>query len=168
MKDIFIDNSVSRHFASPVDTRYKDFIKWLIHRENMGIMVVSDHLIREYRRTCESCSKATSILQILILLTRESRIRKVSKEEIANYRFSPAFQKKLRSNRDDHYHIKCVMLSFRQYAVTEDINFTKDLSSCPKFKGVVSSDLSAIPYAAAPRGLPAPSEQPSETPPLNE
>src|SRR5690554_5087022 len=100
MKDIFIDNNVAKNFATPLDSNYKDLIKWLnefdadiVEKDpkkigNYAHLVVSQKLLVEYLKSSRNCSKPNAIPSIINRLTIQGRLIKKTKTEIE------AFQKK--------------------------------------------------------------------------
>lgn len=152
-KDIFIDNNIACRFCNPMDPQLKELVKWLItynpeDREN-AYLVVSQKLLSEYYSSCRGAYGNTSIPVIIEKLTKEKRLIKISNEQIKNFRakyFKKSVEGNLRSNEEDKNHIPVVLLSDRRYALTNDTNFTYDLSHFPGFVVLVSDRPEAIPY----------------------
>ncbi|WP_412560843.1 hypothetical protein [Winogradskyella sp. MIT101101] len=146
MKDIFIDNNVAKNFATPLDPHYKDLIKWintfdkeLVEKEPDKILdyahlVVSQKLLVEYLKSSRDCSKPNAIPSIINRLQIQGRIQKKTKTEIEDFQkqyFSKKIEKGLLSNKEDHCHIVCVLISSRKLCLTYDENLTTDLEEFP-------------------------------------
>lgn len=161
MKDIFIDNNIAKNFATPVDVEYKELIKWLIEydsdkvlknpaeKENYAHLVVNQKILVEYLRSSYNCHKATAIPTIIALLTKQGRIIKFDNntiKEIKDKKFTKVILRKLLSNEEDHCHICTVINSSRKKALSNDENFTKDLSNFPGIKILVTDRPEKINY----------------------
>lgn len=154
MKDIFIDNNVSKNFANPMDPHYKELVEWLIEfdPEDRAInahLVVSNKLLQEYTGSSGLSLSTTSILMVIAKMQREGRILKVSNEQIKSFQkthFKKAIEKKLRSNRKDRDHLPIVLLSHRKYALTIDDNFSYDLTHFPGFRAIAAKRPEKLQY----------------------
>lgn len=141
-KDIFIDNCAAVEFCNPPSQEYKDLISWLMKE---GVLVVSNKLLQEYNRTMGSCAIYTNICVIISMLTTSGRLVKIPNSDLKKIDFSK--KKKLRSNIEDHDHIKLVLLTERKIALTKDVNLTFDLTSnFPEYSVQVSSSPSDLTY----------------------
>lgn len=146
MKDIFIDNNIAKNFATPLDPHYKELIKWinefdeeLVEKEpnrllDFAHLVVSQKLLVEYLKSSRDCSKPNAIPSIINRLQIQGRIQKKTKTEIEEFTkqyFSKKTVKNLLSNKEDHCHIVCVLISNRKLCLTYDDNLTADLKGFP-------------------------------------
>lgn len=146
MKDIFIDNNVAKNFATPLDSNYKDLIKWLnefdadiVEKDpkkigNYAHLVVSQKLLVEYLKSSRNCSKPNAIPSIINRLTIQGRLIKKTKTEIEAFKkkyFSKKIENGLLSNKEDHCHIVTVLISKRKLCLTYDDNLTADLTVFP-------------------------------------
>jgi len=146
MKDIFIDNNVAKNFATPIDKHYKDLIAWINEFDqdlvennphlisNYAQLIVSQKLLKEYLSSSYNSSKINAIPMIINRLTREGRLKKISKTEIDCFisdNFSKTVKRNLKSNVEDHCHIVVVLLSVRKLCLTYDKNLSIDLTNFP-------------------------------------
>lgn len=152
-KDIFIDNNIACRFSNPMDPEMKKLIAWIMEYEegshNNAMLVVSDKLLREYIASCQGAYGATSIPTIIGKLTREGRLTKVTNADIKGFQniyFTKTVERNLRSNQEDRNHIPVELLSEREFALTNDRNFTFDLEHFPGFRVIVSSRPENLPY----------------------
>jgi hypothetical protein len=146
MKDVFVDNDLSAHFAAPILSEYQQFIEWL---RDEGALVVSDKLLREYQRCCGGCTIPTALPSLVAWLLRDERLHKVNKEQLDAVNFSAAFWRRVESNHKDHVHIKTVFLSFRKLAISNDAKLRKDVCRIPGVSTRVGKSPSSIPYRLA-------------------
>lgn len=144
MDDILVDHTVAKNFCNPVDPHYKTFIKWLQER---GVLVVTQSLIGEYSASSAASPSTSSMPAIINLLTQKGRLRKFSKEQLDNFRFTNAVRRRLRSNRKDHVNIKAVMLSTRKFALSHDADFRYDVNNFPRHAARAEIRPQDIPYA---------------------
>ncbi len=131
--DIFVDNNVAKNFCNPVDLNYKDFIKWLFEE---GHLVVTNKIIHEYVSSTGGSPSPTNMVMIIDRLTRDGRLVKFSRQQLDEFVFGRRIEGALRSNRKDHPHIKAVLLSNRQLALSLDDNFRYDLNNFPGHRAV--------------------------------
>ena len=143
MKDILVDNTVAKNFSYPLDPHYKEFIGWLY---KTGVLVVTQHLIIEYHRTCAASDSSTSMPALIDHLQREGRLKKFSKTTLGNFRFKTKVQRALRSNREDHDSIKAVMLSVRKFALSHDKNLRHDINAFPGYSARAERRPQDLPY----------------------
>lgn len=132
-KDLFIDNNIAKNFASPLDEEYKKLIQWI---EKEGYLVVSNGLLVEYIRSAKNANSATAIPNMIVRLTRDERLIKISNQEIKDFKakfFTKKAEKSLTCNHQDRDLIPIVFLSDRKFALSLDIKFTADLVKFPKF-----------------------------------
>ena len=152
MKDIFIDTNIACRFSNPMDPHLKDLLDWLMadgDEDNRAYLVVSKKLLREYLSSCRGAYGETSLPVLINKLTQEGRIENITNSQIQLFKeqyFTKTIDKKLRSNNEDRNHIPVVMLSERKLALTNDDNFTYDLTHFPGFTVVVSDRPEKIPY----------------------
>lgn len=161
MKDIFIDCNIAKNFANPMDSHYKDLLKWImeydekkatvniVNKNNYAHLVVNQKLLIEYNRTSYNCAHSTSITSIINLLTRQGRLIKMHNKDIEEYKskhFKKATLKKLLSNEEDHCHICSILNSTRKLVLTYDKNLKKDLLSFIKMSVLVSDRPEKIKY----------------------
>ena len=159
-KDIFIDNNIAKNFTNPMDPEYVKLIKWLMASKDVpegkddhinAHIVVSQKLLNEYNRSAMNASSATCIHVIIEFLQRNKRLIRISNDAIKEFRnehFTKAVERKLASNNEDRDHIPVVLLSHRQYALSIDDNFIKDLKGFPKFNVTVAKRPQDIAYAS--------------------
>ena len=156
VKDIFIDNNITKNFANPLDPAYKKLIKWLIafdenNLEDNAHLVVSNKLLAEYMRTAGASYSATNITVIISQLTKQGRLIKISNKDIKAFKqqyFSKKVQRQLTCNQEDRDHIPIVLLSYRKYALSLDIKFINDLVNFPGFVVKVARIPKDLPYEA--------------------
>ena len=156
-KDIFIDNNIATRFSNPQDKEYIKLTKWLMYydlddvenKDNYAHLVVSQKLLVEYCRSAYGSSSDTAIPAIIDKLTREDRLVKITKQEIADFKaayFKPVVVRKLKSNNEDRDLIPVVLLSDRKFALTYDQNFTDDLEDFPGHTVRVEKRPENLPY----------------------
>jgi hypothetical protein len=136
MKDIIVDNTVTGLLIKPPDEDYKEFVNWLIKfdkgSKDNAHLVVSHALLKEYHDSLQGCRNAQSIIVIIDVMTRQARLTKFSKQEIdsfMNANMPDRTTKKLLSNRKDWSHIAIIPMSTRKFAITHDVNLTRDLNT---------------------------------------
>lgn len=130
MKDIFVDNCAAKNFANPLDKHYKAFIAWL---KSDGVLVVSQKLLVEYGRTCGGCAAGSNIVALVNYLTINGRLVRFTSKQLKQVKFKKHVENALLSNRQDHVHIKVVILSCRKFAVSGDTNLRTDLNAFPGY-----------------------------------
>ena len=138
MKDILIDANFIHKFENPVSPEIKKFITWLM---NHGNLVICDKLIMEYNKCCGSSSSPTSIIALLSILGRESRINNVSKSKIKEFKIKKDLENKLRSEKKDRPILISVMLSERKMGLTLDSELKFDINNYPSYNARAYSDL---------------------------
>jgi len=143
-KDIFVDNNIAKNFCNPMDPAYKTFIKWLIAE---GHLVLTNKIINEYMRTCASNTSDSNMAVIVGKLIADGRANFINNEKLKELKIKPKVKKGLRSNVQDHDHIKAVILSVRKMAVCGDINLCYDLSNFPGLTATVSHRPENVPYS---------------------
>lgn len=144
MKDIFIDNTIAKNFANPLDPEYKRLIAWLkVYRENDHLsnahLVISKKIIAEYKRTCGTSLSDNAIGAIVDLCTRQGRLNNISNDQIKAFQalhFTKKIYRRLKCNKKDHDHIPAVLLSHRKIAISIDDNFVRDLNNFPGFQAM--------------------------------
>ena len=154
MKDIFIDNNITKNFANPVDPEYKKLIKWLLRYErnnlpNNAILVVCKKLLVEYGRTSSSSKSETNIWVIIDILGRQGRLDTKKNKDIKEFKrkhFTSRIKKCLSCNIEDWEYIPVVLLSFRKYALVADDNFRYDLNNFPGFSVRAEKRPEDLPY----------------------
>ena len=105
--------------------------------------------VAEYYRTMGHAASGNNIAVIINLLTQQSRLNRISNEQIKEFKqkyFTNKVKRKLTSNEEDREHIPVVLLSDRKYALTLDEKFTDDLLNFPSFTATVGKKPSDIPY----------------------
>lgn len=161
MKDIFIDNNVTKNFVNPSDQHYKDLIKWIMDynieeiqnnsksKHDFAHLVVNNKLLVEYNRSSYNCKHSTSIPMIISKLTKEGRLIKINNEtikEVEVLHLTKAIKRRILSNIEDHCHICSVILSNRKMVLTYDINLIKDLTTVIGKKLIISSRPESLNY----------------------
>jgi len=154
MKDIFIDNCVTQNFCNPPDSEYKRIISWLRNfdqenNENNAYLVVCDRLLHEYDRTCGSNMLPTNLVVIISQLTKEGRLRRITKPQIKEFKkryFKKKIINRFTCNFEDRDYIPVVLLSDRKYALSLDNNFIFDLEHFPGFTVIARQRPQDIPY----------------------
>lgn len=141
--DVFVDANIAKNFCNPLDDDYKAFVEWLFM---VGVLVTSNKILSEYNRSSGSATSATSIGAIIARLTRDGRLRKFSNAELKAFGIPKHVERRLQSNRLDHEHLKCVMLSEREFALTNDRKFINDLSGYPGHSATVARRPKGLPY----------------------
>ncbi len=127
MKDIFIDTNIAKNFTNPLDPEYKRLIVWL---KNKGVWVVNQKLLVEYGRTNQNIIVLTNVL------LREGRLVKIEKAQLEEIKFSKTYEKRLRSNAEDWYHLKTIWLSVRKLGIVIDEGLRTDINNSPRQNGV--------------------------------
>ncbi len=128
IKDLFIDNSCSKHFCNPVKQQYKDLINWIFNDPDAHLNV-STKLIAEYHRSNLNSTSGTSLPSIVDFLTRNHRLLKIPNTVIRQFVKKNFKKKRFRSNYSDHEYIVVVVHSNRKLALTEDRNLAHDLGN---------------------------------------
>lgn len=154
MKDIFIDNSIAKNFANPLDPEYKKLVSWLLnysYSDPLGnaFLVVCNKLLMEYGRTSSNSKSRTNILAIVDKLLREGRLNKIQNSEIKDFKqkhFKPKVVRCLTCNNADRDFIPVVLLSHRKYALVADYAFRNDLIKFPGFVVCAERRPEDIPY----------------------
>lgn len=154
MKDIFIDNNITKNFANPLDPEYKKLIKWLRkydERDMSGnaVLIVCNKLLVEYGRTSSLSKSPTNIWVIVDMLKRQGRLNHIKNSDIKEFiriHFTKTIQKCLRCNTRDREYIPVVLLSFRKYALVNDNNLKYDLVNFPGFTVLAEKRPEDLPY----------------------
>lgn len=144
MKDLFVDNCAAKNFANPLDPEYKALVRWLMDEE--GALVVSNKLLGEYGRTSGGCAGATNIWIVVKRLTDTGRLVKIQNCQLRAFVIPKRISRRLQSNREDHVHIKTVLLSHRKYALTLDTKLCRDLKWYPGYSALAATRPQDIPY----------------------
>jgi hypothetical protein len=144
-KDIFIDNNVAKNFANPLDPEYKLLLEWLIAE---GHLVLSKKLMGEYLRSSGHAHSLTNIAAVIGRLTAAGRLNTFTNQQLREFVISPRIAKKLRCNREDVDHLKCVLMSDRKYAITLDDGLRYDINHYPGVQAKAEARPEDIPYAA--------------------
>lgn len=141
IKDIFIDNNVTKNFINPMDNEYKKLIQWLnIYNENDQLvnahLVISNKLLGEYLATASHSDSPNNIVAIIDKMTREGRLINITSDQIKGFKkkyYTKKIRRILKCNANDRNHIPLVLLSNRKMALTLDYNFLSDLLNFPGF-----------------------------------
>lgn len=141
--DLLVDNSIAKNFCNPLDPHYKELIKWLYHE---GELVVTQRLIIEYHASTGSSFSETNVVAIIAKLTRDGRLRKVTKNELDAFRIQNRVRKRLRSNTKDWDYLKAVMLSVRRLALSMDRDFVFDVNNFPGYAARAERRPEDLPY----------------------
>jgi hypothetical protein len=154
IKDIFIDNNITKNFINPMDEEYKKLIQWLNtdnrnnHQENAHL-VISKKLLGEYFATASHSESPNNIAAIIDRMTREGRIVSISPNQIKTFKrkyYSKRILRLLKCNAKDRDHIPAVLLSYRKMALSLDINFLNDLFIFSGFSVIAGRRPQDIPY----------------------
>jgi len=132
-KNVFVDNNVAKNFCNPIDLNYREFIRWLFEE---GHLVVTNKILGEFVSSTGGSPSSTNIVVVIARLTRDGRLIKFSKSQLDALVFSKRIERRLRSNRKDHAHIKAVLLSDRKLALSLDNNFRHDLNNFPGYQAI--------------------------------
>lgn len=155
MKDIFIDNDVAVKFATPPSSEYKQFISWLLKRDpsnpsNEAYIVLNKRIYHEYIASCGLGSSSTNIVLIVDKMISQGRTNKFTKTDIESFKRT-CYKKHVRASLacdyfDKEFHLPSVMLSQRQYLISEDGNFKSDVQKFKGFHGATAISPNHIPY----------------------
>lgn len=156
MKDIFIDNNITKNFANPLDPEYKKLIKWLIRYDESdtssnAVLVICNKLLNEYGRTSSLSKSPTNIWVIVDILKRQGRLNHIKNSDIKEFiriYLTKTIKKCLRCNKSDREYIPVVLLSFRKYALVADGNFRYDLNNFPEFSARAEKRPENLPYSS--------------------
>lgn len=130
MNDIFLDNNIVKHFTPPLTQEYKELASWLYEE---GALVVSQKLLNEYIHGLSHVKfEDQTILGIINKLTQQGRLNKIENRQLSNLIIPKRREKKFLSNREDHFHIKTILLSYRKLAISKDNNLCTDINNHPK------------------------------------
>jgi hypothetical protein len=145
MKDVFVDNNVAKNFCNPLDPEYKAFVGWLLTE---GALVVTTRILVEYIRSTGNSTSATNIAAIVDALQRSGRLNRISANALRGFAMAERIRRRLRSNTEDHEHIKAVLLSVRKFAISHDDRFRFDLNNYPAYRALAVERPEQLPYAS--------------------
>jgi hypothetical protein len=157
-KDIFIDTNIAKNFTNPLDDEYKKLVQWLAtydkriatkDENNAAFLVISHKLLVEYIGSSQHTASATNIAVLVDKLTRENRLNRFEKAEITAFQqayFTKPFLKKYQKIKKDLDHIPIILLSDRQFALTNDTGLTAALQNISGFAPTIADRPEKLDY----------------------